>query len=146
MANFAIAQRTLPASIGDWDLYKTENTAFNLSGMNNAGTDKQVDNSQSTANPDGGAVKVERLASRFDFMDGSPLAATSPYTYNVVMQAGGKTPLIQVRIGKMQLVNISKSLYSLRRVSANGLDVNAVICGAETPTNYVVGSECRNIQ
>lgn len=139
MANFAIAQRTLPASIGDWDLYKTENTAFNLSGMNNAGTDKQVDNSQSTANPDGGAVKVERLASRFDFMDGSPLAATSPYTYNVVMQADGKTPLIQVRIGKMQLVNISKSLYSLRRVSANGLDVNAVICGAETPTNYVVG-------
>lgn len=139
MANFAIAQRTLPASIGDWDLYKTENTAFNLSGMNNAGTDKQVDNSQSTANPDGGAVKVERLASRFDFMDGSPLAATSPYIYNVVMQADGKTPLIQVRIGKMQLVNISKSLYSLRRVSANGLDVNAVICGAETPTNYVVG-------
>lgn len=139
MANFAIAQRTLPTSIGDWDLYKTENTAFNLSGMNNAGTDKQVDNSQSTANPDGGAVKVERLASRFDFMDGSPLAATSPYTYNVVMQADGKTPLIQVRIGKMQLVNISKSLYSLRRVSANGLDVNAVICGAETPTNYVVG-------
>lgn len=139
MANFAIAQRTLPTSIGDWDLYKTENTAFNLSGMNNAGTDKQVDNSQSTANPDGGAVKVERLASRFDFMDGSPLAATSPYTYNVVMQAGGKTPLIQVRIGKMQLVNISKSLYSLRRVSANGLDANAVICGAETPTNYVVG-------
>lgn len=142
MANFAIAQRTLPASIGDWDLYKTENTAFNLSGMNNAGTDKQVDNSQSTANPDGGAVKVERLASRFDFMDGSPLAAVNPdnaYTYNVVMQADGKTPLIQVRIGKMQLVNISKSLYSLRRVSANGLDVNAVICGAETPTNYVVG-------
>lgn len=139
MANFAIAQRTLPASIGDWDLYKTENTAFNLSGMNNAGTDKQVDNSQSSANPDGGAVKVERLASRFDFMDGSPLAATSPYTYNVVMQADGKTPLIQVQIGKMQLVNISKSLYSLRRVSANGLDANAVICGAETPTNYVVG-------
>lgn len=142
MANFAIAQRTLPASIDDWDLYKTENTAFNLSGMNNAGTDKQVDNSQSTANPDGGAVKVERLASRFDFMDGSPLAAVNPdkaYTYNVVMQADGKTPLIQVQIGKMQLVNISKSLYSLRRVSANGLDANAVICGAETPTNYVVG-------
>ena len=141
MANFAIAQRTLPASINDWDLYKTENTAFNLSGMNNAGTDKQVDNSQTTANPNGGAVKVERLASRFDFMDGSPLAATNPdkaYTYNVVMQ-DGKTPLIQVRIGKMQLVNISKSLYSLRRVSNDGMPTGAVICGAETPKNYVVG-------
>lgn len=141
MANFAIAQRTLPASINDWDLYKTENTAFNLSGMNNAGTDKQVDNSQTTANPNGGAVKVERLASRFDFMDGSPLAATNPdkaYTYNVVMQ-DGKTPLIQVQIGKMQLVNISKSLYSLRRVSNDGMPTGAVICGAETPKNYVVG-------
>lgn len=137
MANFAIAKRTLPKSIDDWDLYKTENTAFNLSGMNNAGTDKQVDNSQSTANPDGGAVKVERLASRFDFMDGSPLSATKPYTYDVVKDKDNV--LIQVQIGKMQLVNISKSLYSLRRVSANGLNANAVICGAETPTNYVVG-------
>lgn len=137
MANFAIAQRTLPASIGDWDLYKTENTAFNLSGMNNAGTDKQVDNSQSTANPDGGAVKVERLASRFDFMDGSPLSATQPYTYDVVKDE--KNVLIQVQIGKMQLVNISKSLYSLRRVSDDGMPTGAVICGAETPKNYVVG-------
>lgn len=144
MANFAIAQRTLPASIADWDLYKTENTAFNLSGMNNSGTAQEVDNSESKTDNDvkRGAVKVERLASRFDFMDGSPLAAVNPdkaYTYNVVMQADGKTPLIQVQIGKMQLVNISKSLYSLRRVSADGLDANAVICGAETPTNYVVG-------
>lgn len=143
MANFAIAQRTLPASIADWDLYKTENTAFNLSGMNNSGTAQEVDNSESKTDNDvkRGAVKVERLASRFDFMDGSPLAAVNPdkaYTYNVVMQ-DDKTPLIQVQIGKMQLVNISKSLYSLRRVSAKGLDVNAVICGAETPTNYVVG-------
>lgn len=137
MANFAIAKRTLPKSIDDWDLYKTENTAFNLSGMNNAGTDKQVDNSQSTANPDGGTVKVERLASRFDFMDGSPLSATKPYTYDVVKDKDNV--LIQVQIGKMQLVNISKSLYSLRRVSAKGQNANAVICGAETPTNYVVG-------
>lgn len=137
MANFAIAKRTLPKSIDDWDLYKTENTAFNLSGMNNAGTDKQVDNSQSTANPYGGAVKVERLASRFDFMDGSPLSATKPYTYDVVKDKDNV--LIQVQIGKMQLVNISKSLYSLRRISANGQNANAEICGAETPTNYVVG-------
>lgn len=140
MSNFSIATRQLPETMADWDLYKTENTAFNLSGMNNSGTAQEVDNSESKTDNGvkRGAVKVERLASRFDFMDGSPLAATSPYTYNVVMQ-NATTPLIQVRIGKIQLVNISKSLYSLRRVSDNGMPTGAVICGAETDKNYVVG-------
>lgn len=143
MSNFSIATRQLPESMADWDAYKTEDTAFDLSGNNNPGSDKEINNSQTTSNPNGGAVKVERLASRFDFMDGSPLYAANPnentaYTYNVVKNDAGTT-LIQVRIGKMQLVNISKSLYSLRRVSDNGMPTGAVICGAETDKNYVVG-------
>ena len=50
--------------MNDWLLYN-EATPFNLSGINNAGSLSQVDNSV------GGAVKVERAMARFDFRDGS---------------------------------------------------------------------------
>lgn len=143
MANASIALRQLPASINDWDLHKSENSAFDLSGMNNSGTAQEVDNSEAKTDNDvkRGAIKVERAAARFDFKDGSPLAATDPekaYTYNVVMLADGKC-LIQVRLTKMTMVNLSKKFFDLRRVSADGKFENAEICGAETPDNYVAG-------
>ena len=64
MSNYSIAKRLLPNTMNDWLLYN-EATPFNLSGINNAGSLSQVDNSV------GGAVKVERAMARFDFRDGS---------------------------------------------------------------------------
>lgn len=135
MANASLAPRQLPATIAAWDNYKTEATAFDLSGMNNGGTALEVDNSAASQPNPRGAVKVERAAARFDFKDGSTLG---DYTYNVVLNSTEQT-LIQVQLTKMSMVNVSKSFYDLRRVSANGLNANAAICGNETPTNYVVG-------
>lgn len=134
MANASLAPRQLPATIAAWDNYKTEATAFDLSGMNNGGTALEVDNSAANQQNPRGAVKVERAAARFDFKDGS----LGDYTYNVVLNSTKQT-LIQVQLTKMSMVNVSKSFYDLRRVSANGLDANAAICGNETPSNYVVG-------
>lgn len=131
MANASIALRQVPADINDWDVYKTEETAFNLSGLNNIGS-APIDN----LNNDRGAVKVERAAARFDFRDGSPKGNN---TYDVVKDlTDNETVLIQVQIGKMALVNISKTFYDLRRVSNDGMPVGT-LCGAETPKNYVVG-------
>lgn len=134
MANASLAPRQLPATIAAWDNYKTEATAFDLSGMNNGGTALEVDNSAANQRNPRGAVKVERAAARFDFKDGS----LGDYTYNVVLNSTKQT-LIQVQLTKMSMVNVSKTFYDLRRVSANGLDANAAICGNETPSNYVVG-------
>ena len=131
MANASIANRQIPATLADWDVCKTEDAAFNLSGLNTQ-LSAPVDNLK-----DRGPVKVERAAARFDFKDGSRLGN---FTYDVVKSlTDNKTVLVQVQIGKMALVNIPKTFYSLRRVSNDGMPAGATICGAETPTNYVVG-------
>lgn len=133
MANASLALRQLPKDMADWDNYKTETTAFDLSGMNNGGTAIEIDNSAAVQGR--GAVKVERAAARFDFKDGSTLGE---YTYDVVINSEKKS-LIQIQLTKMALVNKSKTFYDLRRVSSDGLNASALICGDETPKNYVVG-------
>ncbi|MDE5749590.1 MAG: hypothetical protein K2H87_02335, partial [Duncaniella sp.] len=55
MSNVTIDTRTLPAKIDDWDAYKTETTAFDFSGVNQAGQDTEVDNSATQGR---GPIKV----------------------------------------------------------------------------------------
>lgn len=139
MANYKIEQRLLPATIEDWNMHKTENTAFNFSGFNNQNSDKEVDNATGK-----GAIKVERFAARFDFKDGSGKVVDGKptCTYDVVINSDNEA-LIQVQLGKMTLVNLSKECYNLRRVSNDGTGLAstnvATLCGAENGNNWVVG-------
>lgn len=136
MSNFEIATRQLPATMEDWSSYKTEATAFDLSGVNAAGQASEVDNS---ATKNRGAVKVQRDVARFDFKDESPLGDN---TYAVVMgkdDNGDSQALINIQLNRIALANMSNLFYYVPRVSSNGLATGATICGAETRTNYVVG-------
>lgn len=142
MSNVTLDTRTLPATINDWDAYKTANTAFDFSGVNQAGQNTEVDNSATNGR---GPVKVLRAVARFDFRDGSqdaadPAPEDQPNTYNVVKNSEGKT-LVQVELTRMSMANMSKTFYYLPRVSDNGEPdgANFQLCGPETPTNYLVG-------
>ncbi|MBD5322031.1 MAG: fimbria major subunit [Bacteroides sp.] len=134
MNNVSIATRKLPKTIGEWESYKTAATAFDFSGINNAGQDTEVDNSATNGR---GAVKVQRSVARLDFKDGSPLS-TPANTYDVVKNRDQKT-IVQVELNRILLANMANSFYYLPRTSANGQLANATICGNETRTNYVVG-------
>ncbi len=139
MSNSEIATRTLPKTIEDWNAFGSENTPFNLSGMNSEGDDKEINNGGTGK----GAIKVERSCARFDFRDGSKdIAANAALnlpanTYPVVRhtEADGSVGDVHVAItlNKMLLVNMSNSFYYLRRVSANGMPANSTLCGAEMP-------------
>lgn len=48
---------------------------------------------------------------------------------------------IQIQLTDVALINMSKSFYYLRRVSNNGLNDNATICGTEVSNNYVVDTD-----
>lgn len=144
MSNWDIQARALPKKFDDWDHHRTADDAFNLSEDNDDGKDPDVDNSIKTGR---GAIKVERSVARFDFKDGSGhdntydvLKGTVPATGE---QSSKEVCLIQVQLSRMCLVNMSNKFYYLRRVSANGLADNSVLCGTETPTGgatpYVVG-------
>ena len=130
MSNAVIAKKRLPANFDDWKDYSSESKAFNLSGINNANSDKVIEND--------GNIKVERSVARFDFKDGS----NKNNTYDVVKDADNNL-IMQIQLQKMALVNMSKSFYYLRRVSTNGLSDNAQICGVETSTNYVVDTDAQ---
>ena len=138
MSNYSIAERQLPATIEEWDAYKTEANAFDLSGLNAGGTANEVNNSASESGR--GAVKVQRCAARFDFKDGSP-TTTAPSTYDVVkVKSGEETKVaVQIHLGSMALTNISKSFYYLPRVSTNGQLAGSELCGMEENSNYLVG-------
>lgn len=155
MGNSALAVRTLPATKADWDNYITESSPFNLSGMNSFGRPNEVDNYTNKGN-----VMVERTAARFDFRDGSVDGISNPdyngigdQTYQVLLDSNGK-PFVNVKLGKMSLVNMNKKFYFLKRVSPTGFPVNISLCGAELPWysnafgaelsddgNYVVDAE-----
>ena len=103
MANYVIAKRQLPNTMNDWLLYSEANP-FNLSGMNNAGSNSQVDNSV------GGAVKVERAMARFDFKDASPKGRnTYPVVQDIAPDGTLGKYIVNVQLGKMALVNMNKA-------------------------------------
>ncbi len=138
MSNAAIAVRSLPANIDDWNAYTSESNPFNLSGQNNPGGANEIDNLAK-----GGAIKVERSVARFDFRDGSKddteIAALNlpANTYPVVRGTNEDgTPgdyIITVQLNKMCLVNMSNCFYYLRRVSDDGTNTDMSLCGAEKP-------------
>lgn len=134
MTNVKMAQRLLPATMSDWNLYTAENRPFDLSGQNNPGRPNEVDNQTNR-----GAINVHRIAARFDFRDGSQMdvengngAKGIPFTYNVIMNSDEK-PTIQATLVKMALVNMNKSTYLLGRVSNNGLNAGSTLLGVEKP-------------
>lgn len=144
MTNVSNARRFFPQTLEAWNLYGTEANPFDLSGMNNEGTDNEVDN----ISGQGGSINVHRNAVRFDFCDGSQLGPEDGYpngngvkgtanTYNVMVSSsttGGVTtvtPLVQATIVNMSLVNLLNKEYYLGRTSSNGLDENITLLGAE---------------
>lgn len=78
-----------------------------------------------------GTVEIERVTSRFDFR------ATNNNVYPIT-EVGEDVAKAQVTLDGMAMVNIAKEYYVLPRVSADGLNENATICGAETPSMWVV--------
>lgn len=138
MSNTSISTRELPATIDEWKKYNTEASAFDLSGLNSAGQDGEVDNSAAKGR---GTVTVERNVARFDFRDGSKLGNN---TYNVIYtvdENNNHLPLINVQLNRILLTNEAKQFYYLPRVSNDGLPTGAgfALCGSETRTNYIVG-------
>lgn len=111
-----------------------------------------------------GTVDVARVTARFDFrettVEGESIANRYPiydnYTINnpvygengeqltdedgnpVYDTETGTTLMGYVVIDGMALMNEAKNYYCLPRVSANGMDENAVLCGGETSSNFVV--------
>ena len=136
MSNSAIATRLFPTDLADWDNYSTESNPFNLSGLNSFGRPNEIDNYTGKGN-----VRVERVSARYDFRDGALDGIGNPdktyngfkaQTYHVVLDSE-ENPLVDVFLGKMSMVNMNKEYYYLRRVSSNGLDKDATLCGVEAP-------------
>ncbi len=154
MTNSLLAERQLPSNITEWNKYDSETNAFNLSGVNQPGTEDAVDNLTNR-----GAVTVERMAARFDFRDGSQMVDSEgkpmgngvkgqPFTYGVVKNTKGEV-IVNCELQRIALTNMCNSEYYLGRVSDNGrmtTDSNWALCGAEMPWfdgtggNYVVSS------
>ena len=121
MSNALIAERDLPATKELWSNYTKESTPFHLSDNN---IETTVDNSVDSGR---GAIKVERLAARFDFRDGANDGAGA-FTYHVVYEdanidideetesVADKIPLIDVTLQKMALVNVGRQFYFLPHV------------------------------
>ncbi len=134
MSSYQISTKKFPANFSDWNDFTTVDKPFKLSDNNpiiGGSSDKGIDN--------GGAIKVERSVARFDFKDGSG-NTQSPNTYDVVKDDKDNL-IMQIQLQKMALVNMSKNFYYLRRVSTDGLNTNANLCGIETSVNYVVDTD-----
>ena len=153
MSNVYIEPRNLPANINEWTKYDTQTKAFDLSGMNAPGTEGAVDNLTGK-----GAVKVHRMAARFDFRDGSQMEVEggnglkgTPFTYEVVHNAETGETIVNCEIIGMTLTNMSLTEYYLGRVSDDGLlnGANYALCGPEKAWfngaggNYVVSTNAQ---
>lgn len=112
MTNALIATREIPSSIEQWNLFTDESNPFKLSEVNDMKDGTNIDNKDGR-----GSIKVERVAARFDFRDGSK----GNFTYNVVFLKENdmttETPLVNIQLQKMALVNLSKQFYFLPHVA-----------------------------
>lgn len=89
-----------------------------------------------------GKIKVERSVARFDYR---AKYADNIYRVRDDLEATSEedtdNPGIYIQLTDVALINMSKSFYYLRRVSANGQNEKASICGVETKNNYVVDTD-----
>lgn len=151
MNNVSIVSRMLPKNSLDWENFNSVNSSFHLSDNN----DKVgVDNSKNEETKIGGPIEVERSVARFDFKDGSEKVDGKANTYSVLYhraedaaETDKGTPVVNVQLQKMALVNMSNQFYYLPRVSDNGQNdgTGFEICGLEKPwtregENYVGGN------
>ena len=89
-----------------------------------------------------GPIKVERSVARFDYKAEHP-----DNIYRVREKLSSESdndtanPGIYIQLTDVALINMSKSFYYLRRVSKNGQNASATICGVETKNNYVVDTD-----
>lgn len=131
MSSSEISRKNFPANFSDWDDFTSVDKPFLLSGNNPV-----IGGNSSNAIDNDGAIQVERSVARFDFKDGS----SGDNTYDVVKDQD-ENLVMQIQLQKMALVNMSRNFYYLRRVSSNGLNGNATLCGTETSSNYVVDAD-----
>ena len=89
-----------------------------------------------------GPIKVERSVARFDYKavhdDNKYVVRDNLKSQEEVSE---KNPGIYIQLTDVALINMSKSFYYLRRVSKNGQNTEATICGVETANNYVVDTD-----
>ncbi len=132
-ADRACIEKNIPKKMEYWEKYTQKNTPFNFSGTNRQDpTQKEINNE--------GNIRVERAVARIDFKDGSK---NGDQTYLLGNDEGNAT--LKVKLTKMALVNMSRDFYYLRRVSDDGTNADALICGTEyshgPQTNYVVDTD-----
>lgn len=134
MSNAVIASKILPATWADWDAYSSDKNPLDLSIGSITSSGDYLDNS--------GNIRVERSVARFDFRDASELTDN---TYHVVAteQGDDKIDIVDIRLNRMALVNMSNKFYYFRRVTDAGT-VKGGVCLPELPWsgnrtgNYVV--------
>ena len=100
------------------------------------------DNLSSSSAFDIGTIKVERSVARFDYKS---VHDDNKYVVRDNLESqdeeSKKNPGIYIQLTDVALINMSKSFYYLRRVSKNGQNTEATICGVETANNYVVDTD-----
>lgn len=111
MSNASLHATTLPA-LSELILHDSEAKAFDL-----------------------GTVDVSRNAARFDFA--STITPAGENIYEVKDIATG-LPVANVEFDALALFNEAKDFYALPRVSADGQENGAKLCGIETSNNWVV--------
>lgn len=95
----------------------------------------------SSSNPfEIGPIKVERSAARFDYK-AKYNNNQYPIYDDVDVETTKTNPGIYIELTDIALINMSKSFYYLRRVSANGQNAQSTVCGVETANNYVVDTD-----
>lgn len=132
-ADRASIEKNIPRKMEHWEKHTQKNTPFNFSGTNRQGPEQKEINNK-------GNIRVERAVARIDFKDGS---RNGDQTYVLGNDEANAT--LKVKLTKMALVNMSRDFYYLRRVSDNGTNADALICGTEyshgPQTNYVVDTD-----
>ena len=142
MSNAVIATKYLPRTFKEWDAYSAASTPLDLSITSTTSNGDRLEN--------GGSVRVERSVARFDFRDGSS-DATPANTYHVVATVlpdatnpnPDPTDIVDIRLNRMALVNMSNKFYYFRRVTAAGTIDEGGVCHPEYPSdggngNYVI--------
>lgn len=116
MANAEILESNLP-SLDDMNKkFNSPSTPFNL-----------------------GAVNVSRLAVRFDFKQ-TTIEPNKPNLYPIYLKKDNNQDELMgyVQLDGMALMNQANEFYYLPRVSADGTNTGATLCGVETALNWVV--------